>query len=81
MELPDPIIHPTPGGEEGQSAALAAGAARDVVTQSPPATLDSTLLWGVLMGAGAPCEGTANRVVVRSGTIRTPLNAQQPVAR
>eukprot|EP00967_Tisochrysis_lutea_P133099 scaffold233065_cov36-Tisochrysis_lutea.AAC.1 len=33
MELPDPIqnfIHPTPGGEEGQSAALlAAGAARD----------------------------------------------------
>ena len=41
MELPDPIqnfIHPTLGGEEGQSdAALAAGAARDGVAQSPPA--------------------------------------------
>ena len=41
MELPDPIpiqnfIHPTPGGEEGQSAALAAGAARDGVARSEP---------------------------------------------
>ena len=35
------LIHPAPGGEEGQSAALAAGAARDVVAQGPPATLDS----------------------------------------
>ena len=37
MELPDPIqnfIHPTPGGEEGQSAALAAGAAREVAKPS-----------------------------------------------
>eukprot|EP00967_Tisochrysis_lutea_P051634 scaffold63821_cov41-Tisochrysis_lutea.AAC.3 len=45
MELPDPIqnfIYPSPGGEEGQSAALAAGAARDGVAESPPATLDST---------------------------------------
>ena len=45
MGLPDPVqnfIHPTPGGEEGQSAALAAGAARDGVAQSPPATLDPT---------------------------------------
>jgi len=45
MELPDPIqhfIHPTPGGEEGQSAALATDAARDGVAQSTPAKLDST---------------------------------------
>ena len=43
MELPDitqNFIHPTPGGEEGHSAALAAGAARDGVAQSPPVALD-----------------------------------------
>ena len=55
MELPDPIknfIRPTPGGEEeeGQSAALAAGAARDGVSQSPPATPDS-IVWPQPMGA------------------------------
>ena len=36
MELPDitqKFIRSTPGGEEGQSAALAAGAARDGVTE------------------------------------------------
>eukprot|EP00967_Tisochrysis_lutea_P087827 scaffold124337_cov30-Tisochrysis_lutea.AAC.4 len=45
MDLPNPIqsfIHPTPRGEGGQSAALAAGTAHDGVAQSPPATLDST---------------------------------------
>ena len=43
--LRDPIqnfIHPAPGGEKGQNAALATGAARDGVAQSSPATLDST---------------------------------------
>ena len=32
-----------PGGEEGQSAALASGAARDGVAQSTPVALDSTV--------------------------------------
>ena len=47
MGLPDPIqnfIHPTSGGEEVQSAKLAADAARDGVAQSPPVALDATLL-------------------------------------
>ena len=64
MELPDQIrlpiqnfTYPTPGREEGQSAALAAGAARDGVGQSPPATLDPTAPALLLLSLRPPPTG------------------------